>query len=478
MSKTVQNIIFNVTYQIFNIIIPLITAPYIARVMGASVVGVYSYSSTMASYFSVFMLLGVANYGSRTIAISQKDRTKKFWEIYFFQFFMSVVGNLIFMFLALRDGEYKSALVAQVFYLLSVLMDVSWYFAGTGQFKTTLIRGLSIKVLQTILIFCFVKNGNDIILYILIMSIGNLVGSFVLWPILIKQIGYSKVHIGGVVSHIKPNLILFLPLLASSIFVYMDKIMLTFITDDISHLGWYEYAEKIVRIPLTIISAIGAVMMPKIASISNGNHASRIHTYMNISMRYISILATAMCFGLVGIASDLVPIYLGGDFLPSVRLVQIMSTIIIFSSFANIIRTQYLIPLKKEKGYVISIFAGAFVNIVLNMIFIPVCGAMGAALGTVGAEITVFVGHIFAVNKHIRIWGYLKEWGYSILNGIVMFVVIQGIGLWFDNDLLRLILKFILGTIVYAITTLVLLILRKDNYIVGIVNKNSIRDIK
>ena len=471
MNKTFQNIIFNVTYQIFNIIIPLITAPYIARVMGASVVGVYSYSNTMASYFAVFMLLGVLNYGSRTIAISREDRTKKFWEIYFFQFFMSVVGILIFMFMALCDEEYKSALVAQVFYLISVLMDVSWYFTGTGQFKTTLIRGLLIKVLQTISIFCFVKSNNDIVLYILIISVGNLVGSLVLWPILIKQIGYAKISIRGIASHIKPNLILFLPLLASSIFVYMDKIMLTFITDEISFLGWYEYAEKIVRIPLTIISAIGAVMMPKIASISNGNQDSKIQEYMSTSMRYISILATAMCFGFVAIANDLVPIYLGRDFMPSIGLIQIMSIIIIFSSFANIIRTQYLIPLKKEKGYVFSIFAGAIINIILNMIFIPLYGAIGAALGTVGAEIAVCLGHILAVNRQIGIYAYFKEWGYSAFNGIVMLGIICVLFRHVDNDLLRLFLKFIFGAIVYSTMTITSLILRKDNYIMRIAKR-------
>lgn len=479
MNKTLNNILYNVAYQILNMIIPLITAPYISRIMGPDGVGIYSYSTSVASYFAVFMLLGIANYGSRTIAIntnkSKEDLSTIFWGMYAFQLLSSVVVLLVYIgYLMFFEMEYKSALIAQFFYLLSVMADISWYFAGTGQFKVTVTRGMVIKILQTVSIFTFVNEANDIIIYILIMTFGTLVGSFALWPIVLKQICFVKISAKIVGKHVKPNLVLFLPLLASSVFVYMDKIMLQIITNTTSNVGWYEYAEKIVRIPLTVVSAIGVVMMPKISAMATKTGEVALGKYMQISMRYIALLGSAMCFGIGAIAPELSVVYLGNEFFPCGSLMQLLSCVIIFSSFANILRTQYLIPMKKDRAYVFSIIAGAVVNLLLNMMLIPPFGAMGAVVGTIGAEVTVCLGHVWSVRKQLPLKKYFKEWLHFVLCGVIMLIFVRSIGAFVESLSSRLAVEIMLGIVSYCVLAVLVLFAKKDDLFLRLLRKRSL----
>ena len=468
MKKTLNNIIYNMAYQILNMIIPLITAPYISRIMGPDGVGVYSYSTSVANYFAIFMHLGIANYGSRTIAINMnkgKEKiSKSFWEMYAFQLISSIAMLVVFCWLMIVfDIKYKMAFMAQIFYLLSVMLDVGWYFVGTSQFKITVTRSMIIKILQTFFIFTIVNDASDIIVYILIITVGTLVGNLALWPLVLKQICFVKVKIKNIKQHIKPNLVLFMPILASSVFVYMDKIMLQIMTDETSNVGWYEYAEKIVRIPLMLISAIGAVMMPKISALISEKGEKILEKYMYVSMRYIALLSSAMCCGIVAVAPELGIVYLGEKFRPCGSLMQALSCIILFSSFSSILRTQYLMPMCKDKSYAISIILGAGSNLSLNIIFIPMFGAMGAVIGTIGAEVVACMVHIWSVRKRLPLKLYFKEWFHFMSIGVVMLILVRSIGTFVESISVRLIVEVVLGIISYCIISLFVLIGKKDD---------------
>lgn len=462
----IQNVIFNILYQVLNIIIPLITAPYISRVMTPSEIGIYSYSNSLCGIVATLMLLGIANYGSRTIAMvapnNKRERAKTFWELFSMQVLSSLVGILVYaVMLFFSTGKVRVSLFAQAFYLLSVILDISWYFTGTGKIKNTVARSSIVKVVQTIAIFCFVKSPDDLILYILIMSVGTLVGNLALWAMAQREIPYEKISFANVVSHVKPNLVLFIPLLASSVFVYMDKIMLGAIASS-ADLGVFEYAEKIVRIPLTMISAIGAVMMPHISGLLAQQEHATCQRYFGISMRYISLLASAMFFGFLAVGPELADVYLGKGFSECGRLIQVMSAIIIFSSFANIIRTQWLIPQKKDKKYAEAIISGAVINLLLNILLIPSMGSVGAAIGTIGAEAMVFLYHLSAMRKEQALLPLFLPWVRSLLGGCMIFAAAEMATTLCTNSIYKLCMGVIAGVLVFAV--LLFLQIRKDGY--------------
>lgn len=469
MNKTVRNVLLNVSYQILNIIIPLITAPYISRIMTPNEIGIYSYSNSFSGFIAVFMLLGMGNYGSRTIALNaEKGKWKLsgiFWELYAVQICTSCAGIVIFLLLIPASAaEYQPALLAQIFYLLSVALDVSWYFTGTGQFRIAVTRGCVIRILETVAIFSLVKGVEDLLAYVLIMSVGTFLGNMVLWLIVMKQIAVASVSIKAVTAHIKPNLLLFIPLLASGIFVYMDKVMLGTIASSVD-LGLYEYAEKIIRIPLTVISAIGAVMMPTISGYIARQDELAGRKVLHTSMTCISFLACGICFGILAIAPELTAVYLGPSFLGCGELMAVMSVIILFSSFANVLRTQYMIPHMQDTAYALSVISGAAANLVLNVLLIPSLGCLGAAIGTVGAEFLVLAGHLIATRKNLPLKQFLVRWGWSMVVGLFMFAVVEWVTSWIYNDLYSLLTGIAVGVFTFTAAALGLLWLKKDDLV-------------
>ena len=477
MNKVVRNILFNISYQILNIIIPIITVPYIARIMTPHEIGIYAYSNSVAGFISVFMLLGISNYGSRTIAMhcgkEKGELSGIFWELYALQICTSCLGIGLFLIsVPFSAVEYRAALLAQIFALLSVGVDISWYFTGTGQFQCTVIRSSSVRVLQMAAIFLFVKKQEDLLLYILIMTVGTLVGNMSLWVVALRQISVAAVRVTRVLSHLKPNLLLALPLFASSMYIYIDKIMLGAIASS-ADLGLYEYAEKIVKIPLSVISAIGAVMIPTVSKLVAENDQQACKKMMWASLRYQSLLASGMCFGMAAIAPELVAVYIGQGYAGCGNLVQVMSVIIVAGTFASILLTQYLIPQKKDLAYGLSIVLGAAVNLVLNGILIPGLGSYGAALGTVGAELAVLAGYLFAVRKELRLKPFFVQWCYALICGLAMFVVVEWVTVPISNNLYSLLIGIAVGVAAFAAAALVLLWFQKDALLRILFRKNT-----
>jgi len=471
MRRFLSNVVLNVAYQVLNIIIPIVTAPYIARVMTPNEIGIYSYSNSISGVVAVLMLLGMANYGSRTIALSSAkgkyELSKVFCELFSLQSITSLVGIVLFVYIIYTsDSVYKKGLYTQFFCLIAVCIDVSWYFTGTGQFKYTVTRSSVIKLLQTISIFVFVKDPEDVFIYMLIMSVGTLAGNMILWIPLYSQVVFERPSIHRIMSHIRPNLVLFVPLLASCVYTYMDKIMLGTIKSS-ADLGLYEYAEKIVKIPTAIISAIGAVMIPTMAKLVADNNLTKYKNLFLISMRYISLFSSAMFFGLVSIAPELVEVYLGSTFVECTMLIQIMSIIILISSFASIIFTQLLMPKQKDKEYICSVIWGAAINFFLNSLLIPLLGNTGAVVGTICAEFTVLIGYLIGSRRELDFKVCLSYWRDAIICGMLMFMVVEATTRYIESSIYSLLLGIVVGIISFLILAFVMLWKRKDPIVCG-----------
>lgn len=478
MANLKKNLMYNIFYQISVLIIPLITAPYISRVIGTKGVGVYSYSMSVANYFALFMLLGVGNYGSRTIAQAKGNKqlfSKNFCEIYLFQLICSLTVLFIYVFFIIfvADKNYKIALVLQFFYLLSVAFDVGWYFTGSEQFKIIVIRGIIVRFAEVLLIFLLVKTRTDVYKYILIMSFGTFITSLSLWPIVFKQVIFKRVSFKSILPHIKPNIVLFIPLLATSVFNLMDKIMIKLINHDISAVGIYEYSEKIVKLPLSVILAIGTVMLPRISNLIANNEIKGADNYFKLTMKYLGILVVSMAFGIAAVAPTFSVVFYGNEFMECGKIITVLAIILITASWANIIRTQYLIPTYNEKIYTISVIAGAVVNLILNFIFIPFLGAYGAAIGTIGAEITLCVIHTIGVWKKIQIREHIFCWIEYIVIGILMFIVVRLVGSHLADSIISLILQIVIGGLVFIVSVIILLFIKKDEFLFGVLKRKK-----
>ena len=446
------NFVFNSLYQISGIIVPLITLPYLSRVLHAYGLGSYSFAYSVAYYFYIFIKLGLQNYGNRTIAYARNDKdnlSKVFSEIYVFQLFMA--GLVISVYAIYVACLAPNKRLASIFLLLVMAggIDLTWLLYGLEEFIITSVRDIIIKIATAICIFMLVKTETDVWKYALIYSAGVLLSQLVVLPYICSKVKFVAPSINGVVAHIKPNLLLFLPTIAVSIYKTMDKIMLGSMTTELE-LGYYHSCESIISVPLALITALGTVMLPRMSNmISVGKTQDEIGNIFDKSIIFAMFMSSSVCMGIMTVAVEFVPIFYGMGFERCISLFYILLPSCLFLAFANVIRTQYLLPRKKDKLFITSLFLGAAVNVLLNLILIPQYASLGASIGTLTAEIVVCVVQAAFVYKEANIGRNVVNSLPFIISGILMFVVFKGYRPPLQNDILALLVKIIISGIFY-----------------------------
>lgn len=460
MASVKKNYAYNIFYQILNMILPLITAPYVARIIGVDGLGVNTFTYSVVSYFMMVCILGLNNYGNREVSKNRTNkeiRSRLFSEIYSMQLLFSVlslIAYLLFLF-SFYPKDYFLYGMISVIYIISSMLDINWFFFGMENFKITVTRNCIIRVLTVILTFIIVRSKNDLWKYVLLLSLSTLTTQIVLWFFLNKYVSFRLVSFKDFAKHIRPNLILFLPILAISLYEVMDKIMLGSLKGVIQT-GYYEAANKIVKIPQTLFASLGTVMLPRISSMV-GISEERVTEYTRDSMQFVMVLAFPIMFGIMSIAERFVPIFYGAGYEESVTPLIVMSVVLLFSPWKSVLRTQCLIPRGKDKSYVISVFLGAIINLIINTLLIPKYGAMGAVWGTISAEVIVCIYQTYAVSKIQSVSTYFSDnWPFAIC-GVLMYTILTFIiKPLLSNSLSGLILLIISGAFIYLLIFIIL----------------------
>lgn len=452
MTDVKKNIIYNIVYQILVFILPLITIPYVSRVIGASGIGQYSYTYSIVYYFMIFAMLGLNNYGNRTIAKTRDNieiMSKKFKEIYLLQIITTTIMIILYIiYIFLFCKNYKMLASIQIIYLLSCLFDINWFFFGIEKFKITVTRNTIIKIISLILIFLFVKSATDVWKYTLILSGGALLSQILLWPFVHKYTIKVKIDIKEIKKHFKPCVKLFLPVIAVTIYKVMDKTMIGMFTS-MAEVGFYENAEKIINVPNAIVAALGTVMLPRMSNVYSKKNDKAAQVIIDKSISLIMFLSFAMVAGIIVISKDFTTVFFGEAFNKTGSIIILLSITILFLSWGNVIRTQYLIPKEKDKEYIISAFLGAIINLIMNIIFIPKHGAIGACFGTIAAEFGVMFYQTNAIKKELPIIKYIKDIIPFFIKASIMLLLIIPIQKLELNIYIILLSQIFLGCFIY-----------------------------
>lgn len=454
MSSIKKNLLYQMVYEILIILMPLISSPYISRVLGADAIGVYSYTYSMAYYFVLFAMLGISNYGNRLIATVKEDRNrlnKEFSSLFAVHFAFSVIMLLIYIVYCLfivSEQERVFALI-QALFVASAIFDVNWLFFGLEEFKLSVTRNTIIKIASFACIFFFVKKKTDLHVYCFIMAAGIFASQLAVWPFVKRYVSFVRVEKKDILKHIKPLFVLFIPVLAVSIYKIMDKIMLGQM-DSRRSLGYYENSEKIVSVFVTAISAFGTVMMPRMNNLFSKGTSETGNQYLRRSMRWMLIITYAVAFGVMGISPNFVVIFWGKGFAECASVLSILVCSLPFVAFASVIRMQYLIPKHMDREYILSVSGGAVINLVINYLLIPQYGGAGAAVGTLFAEGFVCIFQAWCIRKETDALVYLAKSTPFILLGVIMFFAVRSIGNIMNLGLIpELIIQIAIGAAVY-----------------------------
>ena len=477
MKKSIKkNYIYNLLYQMMVLILPLITTPYISRVIGVVGIGIYSYTISISAIFILFGSLGISLYGQREIAYIQEQkekRTKIFWEIFILRLTTTLIALLIYwLMFVVREQEYSFYYKILAIEIIASIFDISWFFMGLEEFKKTVIRNMLVKMISVLLIFVFVKSKEDLVLYYYIYVFSIILGNISLWIYLPKYIEKISIKSLNIIRHIRPVVSLFIPQIAIQIYTILDKTMIGSIIEDKSEVGYYDQAQKIIKMTLSIISALGTVMMPRIASTYAKGEKNKVKNYMNKSFNLVFFLAFPLIFGINVIADNFVPWFLGNGYGKVVLLMKIISPIILFIGLSTVTGTQYLLPLKRQKEFTLSVILGSVINICFNFLLIGKFKSIGASIGTVIAELSVTLVQIYFTRNDFE-WEKIIKMAFNyFLAGIIMTIICALFGNIINRNLEKMLLQIIIGSITYIMTLFIL----KDKFLLEIIKKLKINN--
>ena len=459
-----KNIAISTLYQILIIILPLITAPYIARVLGPDQSGVYDYTNSIMTYFAMFAALGTASYGVREIARVRDDvamRSKLFWEIELMTVMTSTVCIIAwFIFIAITP-QYKVIYLVLTMGLLSTMFDISWFFAGMEQFKYTVTKNAACKLIGVILMFLFVKKEEDLLLYVIIVISSTMIGNLTMWlyvPKFVEKVDFRTLTFR---KHFHETLIYFVPTVATSIYTVLDRTLIGVITKNKAENGFYHYAMQIVNMMKALtFSSLNMVLGSRLSFLFAEKKYDEIKEKIADSTNYILFMGYGICFGVIGVAERFVPVFLGPGYDRVANMLILMSPIVIIIGISNCLGSQYYTPAGYRKLSAKYIIIGAVVNLLLNLLLIPKYWGYGAIAASLIAESVITILYMKNCNGYLRVETIIKDSWKKIIAGLVMLIVIRALDGIISSDILALLVEIAVGFTVYC----AVIVLLRDSF--------------
>lgn len=467
-NKLKYNVILNSLYEILLVVAPLITAPYISRILCSDGVGINSYVNSLVTYFTMVAALGTVAYGGREIArkrTCREEYSKSFWEIELITVFTSLICLLLWLLLSYLYVEYSSFLLILSLNIIACIFNINWFYVGLEKFKYTVTINAIVKIISVVLIFVLVKEKSDLSLYILINSGAIFLGSFSMWFFLPKFIDRPKIEWKNVWKHLKGTLIYFIPTISASIYTMVDKSLIGIITKDNNENGFYEQATKIISIAKSIaIFGINGVMCSRANFLFAKDNKYEAHNLILTTFELTLFLSIGICFGIIGVSKEFVPIFFGNGYDPVVFLLIILSPILIPICISNTLYQVYYSPsgmIKKATTYMVI---GTFINVILNIVFISLWKSVGAVISSLTAEVIICILFIFSASNFVSFSEIFNKIWKKFLSGIFMILFIYTFRYFFGglmNNFLLLIFEILLGGISYL---LALILLRDSSF--------------
>lgn len=456
-----SNTAFYLIYQIILFVVPLVIMPYLTRVFTESTLGEYSFSYSMAYYFVLGANLGISMYGQREIASNKNNKealTRKFWSLFYVHSVFSIlsfIAFIIFFTVSKQIGLY----VFIIPYVISALFDVTWFFYGLENFKLVTIVNASLALLKMCLVFVLVKNNNSLWVYQLISFGSVLLSQLCIFLFAVKVVGKPvKVLPHECFHHLKPILYFALAAIALTLYTYLDRTLLgIMVHDSKKSVAYYECADKVVAVPRMIITTLGTVLYPKMCAYAANKDKDKIRGYTLFSIDWTTFLSLGSIFGLIAMAVPFSMLYYGDSYIVSGYAMMMMAPLIFIISLGSICRTQYILPQKKDKIFLIAISLNAVVNLSLNVALIPRMGIYGVVLSSIVSELVGLLFQLYHCRKEFPFRYLLKSTIIHLSASFLMYVILLGVSKFINPDSwVRILLLFVIGILVYLLSIILI----------------------
>lgn len=390
--------------NISKVIFPLITAPYVSRVLEPDGVGLFNFATTYANWFALFAALGIPYYGIREIAQikeSIEKQTRFVSEIISISILSSLLYTFVFfltlLFIPQLNENYKIFIIAAIV-LYFTPIKIEWFFSGKEEFGYITLRSLIIKTLSVILLFLLVKTKDDLLTYVAIYAISVVTND--IWNFIkLYRSGIHPYFTLSLKKHLKPLLILFSSSIAIYVYTALDTMMLGFICD-YTEVGYYNCATHISKAIIPIVTSLAAVALPRVAQYKKEKRIDDINTLLKKSFLIVGFLSVPISFGIISVAPTFVPLFFGSQYTGTILPLQIIILTVVVVGYNNLTGVQILLSFGLDKYFLYSIVAGTISSFTINIILIPLYGAIGAAISSVIAESVVLLFMLYFIYKY------------------------------------------------------------------------------
>ena len=459
MSKSIRkNYLLNLVNSGTQILFPLISFPYVSRIMMADGIGQVNFFSSIIQYIILACGLGIPLYGVREVARVRSDRSalqQTTVELLSLHSLLTLVGYAVVAVLCLTVGRIQENI--PLFLIVSMnlfftTIGCEWFYQGTEEFGYITIRGIIVKTLSLIFLFIFVKTKEHLLLYGLYTVLGTLGGNVFNFIRLRKHVHIREIDWKSLslLPHLKASLNVFLFTVVSGVYLQLSTILLGFMTDD-AEVGYYGAAMKVVRMIMMVSSAFGVVMLPRLSSLVAENRMDEFRRLSPKAFEFMFFLTLPMAIGVIFESPYLIHILCGAGFEPSIPVLVTTASIIFAIGLSNVLGMQIFYPLGKIGLVNICTGIGAGVSLIVNLLLIPRLGALGSAIATLGAEMAVTLSMFLIGGENISFrlrWSWLSDYviGAALMT-LALLVIRRLVHL---PDFWMLLLILVSGVLVYC----------------------------
>lgn len=476
MSKSLKlNAFFNVVRNVLRLIFPLITFPYVSRVLMPEGIGKVNFANSIVMYFYTIASLGIGSYGIREAAKIRNDRlslakfTKEMLSINMVSTLVSYIllaASLVFV---KKFESYRILIIVNSSSIILNTIGFEWLYSALEEYGYITLRSIIFQIISLALTFILVRNSDDVVNYALVSVISN-VGSNVCNLIHARRYLDLKTKVKlEIKKHLKPIFLLFFSSIAITVFSILDTSMVGFIKDDVE-VGYYTSASKIIRMIRDLFPAISTVMFARVSYYVGTKETQKIKEVTGQIFNLFYALSIPICMGFILLMKPILLLMCGSEFLPAVAVGQVLAPLVILSSISGYLSGAILISFGREKIYMYVEVGAALLDIVLNFAFIPKYGALGAGIATLITELVMFIVFHISVKNEIS--------GVKIKKALVQYIissVIMALVVYMEIKYLPLspILQILLGAVSGALIYFVILVIMKNEFL-----QNSLNNLK
>ena len=465
------NMIMNMLLTMSNFIFPLITFPYVSRILLPIGTGKVTFATSVVSYFAMFVQLGIPVYGIRACAKvrdSKEELSRIVHELLFINLIMAIIVYIVFGFSIAFIPKFRSDLKLFLVIGSTILLNslgVEWLYKGLEKYTYITVRSLIFKIIAFAAMFLLIHEQKDYVLYggitIFAASASNILNFINLRKIIyVKPVGNYNYK-----RHIKMVLVFFAMSIATTIYTNLDNVMLGFIKGDID-VGYYGAAVKIKNILLSIVTAASTVLLPRASYYVDKGEMNEFYRILRKTMHFVVMMAMAFTVYFIFFAKEGILFLSGKEYEGAIIPMQVIMPTLLLIGITNVTGIQTLIPLGREKQVLYSEIAGAIVDLILNAILIPQYGATGAAIGTLVAEVVVLIWQLVSIRDIPAQIFKDVPW----IKLITAILIASLLSVWVKildfNSFITLLISAICYFGVYGIILLII----KDNIVIDILN--------